>query len=112
SHLYGQNMQGQKGHTPGLPCLWTLGHEAAAPMAAEKTCCERYPGRFVAYGGQKLAHNTSGKLTKRSADFLPPYAAQHQLAVRISCRTCPACGLATRNGGLLRPCYASESRPQ
>ena len=39
--LYGQTMQEQKELTPSLTCLWTLGHEAAAPMAAEKTCYER-----------------------------------------------------------------------
>ena len=39
--LYGQTMQGQKELNPNLPCLWTVGHEAAAPMAAEKTCYER-----------------------------------------------------------------------
>jgi len=39
--VYGQTMQGQKEHTPGWPCLWMLEHEAAAPMAAEKTCYER-----------------------------------------------------------------------
>src|SRR6266853_6803098 len=62
-------------------------------MTAEKTCCERYPGRFVAYRGQKLAKNTSGTHKKRSADFLPPYASQRQLAVMISCGTFTACGL-------------------
>ena len=98
--LYGQNMQGQKEHAPGLTSLWTLGHEEAAPIAAEKTCCERYPGRCerypgrcAAYRGQKLAKNTSGKHKERSAYFLPPYAAQRQLAVMISFRTFTACGL-------------------
>src|SRR2546426_11922525 len=112
--LYGQNMQGQKELAPGLTSLWTLGHEEAAPIAAEKTCCERYPGRCerypgrcerypgrcAAYRGQKLAKNTSGKHKERSAYFLPPYASQRQLAVMISFRTFTACALATRNGGL------------
>jgi hypothetical protein len=39
--LYGQTMQGQKELAPDWPCLWTLEHEATAPMAAEKTCYER-----------------------------------------------------------------------
>ncbi len=104
-------MQGQKEHTPGLTCLRTLGHEATAPMAAEKTCCERYPGRFAAYRGQKLAKNTSGKRKERSAYFLPPYASQSQLAVMISCRTFTACGLGNEEwrtlGGML--CFGNQA---
>src|SRR5712692_6949442 len=42
---------------------------------------------------RKLAENTLGKPTERRANFLPPYAAQNQLAVMISCRTFTACDL-------------------
>ena|SRR5712691_3286388 len=103
--LYGQNMQGHNELTPGLTYLWTLGHEATAPIAAENTCCERYPGRFAAYRGQKLTKNTSGQLKERSAYFLPPYASQRHLAAMISCRTFTACGLGNEEwrplGGML-----------
>jgi hypothetical protein len=75
------------------PASGHWGMRRQPPIAAEKTCCERYPGRFVAYRGQKVAKNTLGKPTERRADFLPPYASQIQLAVMISCRTFMACDL-------------------
>ena len=39
--VYEQTIQGQKELVPGWPCLWTLEYEAAALIAAEKTCYER-----------------------------------------------------------------------
>ena len=65
--LYGQNMQGHNELPPGVTCLWTLGHEEADPIAAKKTCCERYAGRFAAYRGQKVGEKHVGEAQKDSA---------------------------------------------